>query len=150
LLEDSFIVFRLAKTAHVRSTAHPRDDVPAQEDECVAADRDVIDEGHEYVESIERSGLVHASDAGSSSNAEGDSDGGSCTRSYNFGPLMVTVCFIREMIKRGHFAKGGACAPREETVPEPENDEAIVFEEFFIAGLRMPLHPVLAVILLKF
>jgi hypothetical protein len=38
----------------------------------------------------------------------------------------------------------------EETVPEPNSDEVVVFEEFFTAGLRMPPHPLLAVILLKF
>jgi hypothetical protein len=35
-------------------------------------------------------------------------------------------------------------------VPEPDDDETIVFQEFFVAGLRMPLHPTLADILLKF
>jgi tRNA A37 threonylcarbamoyladenosine synthetase subunit TsaC/SUA5/YrdC len=33
---------------------------------------------------------------------------------------------------------------------QPNLDEAVVFEEFFTAGLRMPLHPVLADILQKF
>jgi hypothetical protein len=33
---------------------------------------------------------------------------------------------------------------------EPNADEAVVFEEFFTGGLRMPPHPVLANILLKF
>jgi hypothetical protein len=40
--------------------------------------------------------------------------------------------------------------PREETIPECNAVEAMVFKEFFIAGLRMPPHPVLADILLKF
>jgi hypothetical protein len=39
--------------------------------------------------------------------------------------------------------------PREETIPEPTDDEAIVFEEFFAAGLRMPPHPAFTEILLK-
>jgi hypothetical protein len=33
---------------------------------------------------------------------------------------------------------------------ELDDDEAVVFEEFFIAGLYMPPHPALAAILLKF
>jgi hypothetical protein len=33
---------------------------------------------------------------------------------------------------------------------ELDDDEAVVFEEFFIAGLYMPPHPTLAAILLKF
>jgi hypothetical protein len=40
--------------------------------------------------------------------------------------------------------------PREETMPEPRDDDVVLFEEFFTAGLRMPLHPVLAAILLKY
>jgi hypothetical protein len=37
-----------------------------------------------------------------------------------------------------------------ETVPEPADDEVVVFEEFFAAGLRMPPHPALTEILLKY
>jgi hypothetical protein len=33
---------------------------------------------------------------------------------------------------------------------ELDDDEAVMFEEFFIAGLYMPPHPALAAILLKF
>jgi hypothetical protein len=36
------------------------------------------------------------------------------------------------------------------TVPEPNGDEAIVYKDFFIASLCMPLHPALADILLDF
>jgi hypothetical protein len=39
-------------------------------------------------------------------------------------------------------------APGIETVPEPDNDEAMVYEDFFVAGLCMPLHLALADILL--
>jgi hypothetical protein len=35
-------------------------------------------------------------------------------------------------------------------VPEPDDDETVVFEELFITGLCRPLHPALADILLKF
>jgi hypothetical protein len=38
----------------------------------------------------------------------------------------------------------------EETVPKLADDEIVVFEELFAAGLRMPLYPVLAEILIKF
>jgi hypothetical protein len=40
--------------------------------------------------------------------------------------------------------------PREETFPEPHCNEAMVFEKFFTAVLRMPPHPILSDILLKF
>jgi hypothetical protein len=36
------------------------------------------------------------------------------------------------------------------TIPEPADDEAIVFEEFFATGLRMPPHSALTEILIKF
>jgi tRNA A37 threonylcarbamoyladenosine synthetase subunit TsaC/SUA5/YrdC len=54
------------------------------------------------------------------------------------------------MIDNGYLDEGMGREPREETVPEPCPDEAMVFKEFFTVGLRMPPHPVLADILLKF
>jgi hypothetical protein len=35
-------------------------------------------------------------------------------------------------------------------VPESNNDEAVVYVDFFVAGLRMPPHPALVDILLHF
>jgi hypothetical protein len=84
------------------------------------------------------------------------SDGGnaraknSCSQRFYFGPLTVTVRWIRGMIDNGYFADGISHEPGEETVPEPHVEEAVLFEEFFAAGLRMPPHPVLATILLKY
>jgi hypothetical protein len=52
--------------------------------------------------------------------------------------------------KLRYFAEGSAREPEEETVPEPTDDEAVVFEEFFTTGLRMPPHPALTEILLKY
>jgi tRNA A37 threonylcarbamoyladenosine synthetase subunit TsaC/SUA5/YrdC len=37
-----------------------------------------------------------------------------------------------------------------ESMPAPRVDEAIVFDDFFTTGLRMPPHPVLLDILRKF
>jgi hypothetical protein len=54
------------------------------------------------------------------------------------------------MIDNGYFADGMGREPGEETVLEPHVEEAILFEEFFIARLGMPPHPVLAIILLKY
>jgi hypothetical protein len=51
---------------------------------------------------------------------------------------------------KGYFVEGDARAPREETTLELADDETVVFEDFFVAGIRMPLHPALANILLKF
>jgi hypothetical protein len=54
------------------------------------------------------------------------------------------------MIDSGYFAEGMGREPRQETIPEPNPNEAVVFEEFFAASLRMPPHPVLSNSLLKF
>jgi hypothetical protein len=70
--------------------------------------------------------------------ARGDSDEGSRTRSYYFGPSMVSISRIKEMIDHRYFAEGAARVLGEETVSMPNGVEATVFEEFFIAGLRMP------------
>jgi hypothetical protein len=45
-----------------------------------------------------------------------------------------------------YFAEGSAHEPGEETVSEP----AVVFEEFFTMGLRMPPHLAFTEILLKY
>jgi hypothetical protein len=54
------------------------------------------------------------------------------------------------MIGNGYFADGMGRELGEKTMPEPHVDEAVLFEEFFTAGLRMPRHPMLADILLKY
>jgi hypothetical protein len=54
------------------------------------------------------------------------------------------------MEERGYFAKDEARVPGAETVLEPRDDEAVVFEDFFVARLCMPPHPALADILLHF
>jgi hypothetical protein len=69
---------------------------------------------------------------------------------YNFGASTITLSRIKEMTEKGYFADGEARAPRAETVPELEEGEAIVYEDFLVAGLRMPPHAALVDILLKF
>jgi hypothetical protein len=54
------------------------------------------------------------------------------------------------MIDSHYFAEGMGHELRDEAILEPHPDEAVVFEEFFNAGLRMPPHPMLDNILLKF
>jgi hypothetical protein len=46
-----------------------------------------------------------------------------------------------------YFPKGYGRPPGVESVPAPRAGEAIVFEDFFTAGLCMPPHPVLVDIL---
>jgi hypothetical protein len=57
---------------------------------------------------------------------------------------------IKEMEERGYFSEGEGRAPGTETAPELNGNEAVVYEDIFIAGLRMPPHPTLADILLHF
>jgi hypothetical protein len=94
-------------------------------------------------------GHVSSLDTGDNLLGEGAPDDKN-SRTYYFGSSTITIGNITEMVEKGYFAKGEACAPGAKTVPNPNNDEAIVFEDFFIAGLRMPLHPALADILIKF
>jgi hypothetical protein len=54
------------------------------------------------------------------------------------------------MVEKGYFLKGGVRAPGSKTVPEPDHNEVVVYEDFFVTGLRMPLHLTLTDILLQF
>jgi hypothetical protein len=71
-------------------------------------------------------------------------------QSYDFGPSTITVGRIRYLEALGYFIEGSARESGEEVVPDPADDEALMFEEFFAARLRMPPQPVLTDILLKF
>jgi hypothetical protein len=77
------------------------------------------------------------------SGAGDDANEGSHTRSYYFGPSTITVSHIRGMIDHIYFSEGMVHETEEETIVEPNADEVVDYEEFFTAGLRMPLHPVL-------
>jgi hypothetical protein len=46
---------------------------------------------------------------------------------------------VLEMQRLGYFGSGVGWAPGAEDVPEPEG-ELVVFEAFFVAGLRLPAH----------
>jgi hypothetical protein len=71
-------------------------------------------------------------------------------RHTTFGASTITLGRIKEIVEKGYFADGEARAPKAEAVPETDNDEDVVFQDFFVASLRMPPHPVLTDILLKF
>jgi hypothetical protein len=90
-----------------------------------------------------------SSSSGSKSDAAAQEEGSEAvdpcesSGSYVFGPSTV-------MFSLGYFAEGTVREPGEEVVPEPAEDEVVVFKEFFIAGLRMPPPLALADILHKF
>jgi hypothetical protein len=80
---------------------------------------------------------------------EGASDNAKFQTCY-FESLTITVGKIKEMEEKCYFLEDEARTPGAETVPEPNGDEAVVYEDFFITGLRMPPHLALADILLHF
>jgi hypothetical protein len=80
--------------------------------------------------------------------SEGGSDNENLRRYYFRSS--ITIGKIKEMVEKGYFSKGRPRAPGAETVPEPDNNEVVVYEDFFVAGLCMTLHLALADILLHF
>jgi hypothetical protein len=81
--------------------------------------------------------------------SEGDS-GNENSWTYYLGSSTIIVSKIKEMVEKGCFPEGGALSPGTETMPEPDDDEAMVYEDFFVVGSRMAPHPALANILLHF
>jgi hypothetical protein len=71
------------------------------------------------------------------------------SQTYNFGSSTITLGRIKEMVEKGYFADGEARAPGAGIVPKPDEDEAVMYEYFFVAGLHMPLYHALMDILLK-
>jgi hypothetical protein len=80
---------------------------------------------------------------------EGASDNAKLRTCY-FGSSTITIGKIKEMEERGYFLEGEGRAPGAETVLKPNGDVAVVYEDFFIAGLPMPPHRALADVLLHF
>jgi hypothetical protein len=72
---------------------------------------------------------------------------GSLPPSFVFGQSKVTANLIREYKAAGFFLAGNGRAPLDEQVPTPEEDEVIVFRDFFTCGLRFPCDPILPTIL---
>jgi hypothetical protein len=59
-------------------------------------------------------------------------------------PMMMKLGYFREAEKELIRFSG------EETIPKPENDEVVDFKSFFKAGLRFPLHGMIADVLENF
>jgi hypothetical protein len=71
----------------------------------------------------------------------------------DFGKSTVSEADMTMMTKLGYFReakKGLVRFGGEETIPKPEDDEVVVFKSFFKAGLRFPLHGMIAEVLEKF
>jgi hypothetical protein len=71
----------------------------------------------------------------------------------DFGKSTVSEADMTMMTKLGYFKEVDEGLVRfggEETIPKPEKDEVVVFKSFFKAGLRFPLHEMIAEVLEKF
>ena len=71
----------------------------------------------------------------------------------DFGKSTVSKADMAMMTKLGYFGEAEKKLIRfggEETIPKPENDEVVVFKSFFKAGLRFPLHRMIADVLENF
>lgn len=67
--------------------------------------------------------------------------GGAENVSFEFGLSRVTESELDSFAKRGWLDRGLARATKGEVVPKPEDDEVVVFREFFLAGFCFPAHP---------
>jgi hypothetical protein len=70
-----------------------------------------------------------------------------------FGKSTITADVMVIMKKLGYFGEDESKLVRfagEEVIPEPKEDEVVVFKSFFRAGLRFPLHEMIGEVLKNF
>jgi hypothetical protein len=71
----------------------------------------------------------------------------------DFGKSTVSKADLSKMVKSGFFNENQKKLLRfggEETTPKPEKDEIVIFKSFLKAGLRFPLHGIIAEVLKRF
>jgi hypothetical protein len=66
-----------------------------------------------------------------------------------FGVSRISLARVQDKQRLGYFGGGVGRVPRAEEVPEPEG-ELVIFEAFFIVGLRLPVHHFVSEVLQKF
>jgi hypothetical protein len=66
-----------------------------------------------------------------------------------FGTSRISLVRVEEMQQLGYFGDGVGRVLGAEEIPEPEG-ELVVFEAFFITGLRLPAHNFVAEALQRF
>ena len=66
-----------------------------------------------------------------------------------FGTSRISSVHVLKMQRLGYFGDGVGRVPGAEEIPEPEG-ELVVFEAFFIAGLRLPAHRFVSEVLRRF
>ena len=70
--------------------------------------------------------------------------------SFEFGLSRVTLQELDEFTKLGWFRHELARPSEGEVVPDPREDEVVVFMKFFLVGLRFPLHALVVGVLKRF
>jgi hypothetical protein len=66
-----------------------------------------------------------------------------------FGVSRISSVRVQDMQQLGYFGNGVGRVPGAEEIPEPEG-EIVVFEAFFIVGLRLPAHHFVAEVLQRY
>jgi hypothetical protein len=66
-----------------------------------------------------------------------------------FSISRISLVCVQDMQQLGYFGNGVGRVPGAEEIPEPEG-ELVMFEAFFIIGLRLPTHHFVAEVLQRF
>jgi len=70
--------------------------------------------------------------------------------SFEFGLSRVTSSDLDDFVKAGWFARDLATPSEGEVVPNPHDYEVVVYKKFFLAGLRIPSHPLIVGVMKRF
>ena len=70
--------------------------------------------------------------------------------SFDFSPTRVTLEELDEFVKMGWFPRNLARLLEGETVLDQQDDEVVVYQEFFVVGLRFPPYPLVIGVLKRF
>jgi hypothetical protein len=71
------------------------------------------------------------------------------SHTVEFGTSRISLVRVLEMQRLGYFGDGVWRVPGADEIPKPEG-ELVVFESFFVAGLRLPAHRFVAEVLQRF
>ena len=67
-----------------------------------------------------------------------------------FGRSLVTKALINLYVGKGYFKASVCHAPGGEDTPDPRKGECVVYQDFFVAGLRFPLDSLVPEIFSRF
>lgn len=70
--------------------------------------------------------------------------------SFEFGLSRVTSSDLDDFVKACWFDRDLARPLDGEAIPDPRDDEVVVYKEFFLSSLRFPAHPLVVGVLKRF